>query len=126
MKKIRSVDLKKVSPYLARNERMSKAQKVLEIEHKFRVAQNDYVDHIKKRKVETTRKEELKKEWDSSQQDILNNRVFNRYIEENLKLMDEANRKAYIYKNKVSPKKHQSVAQNINYNKVSFRERKEL
>ena len=88
------------------------------------MAQNDYVDHVKKRKAETTRKEEQKKEWDSSQKDVINNRIFNRYIEENLKLMDEANKKAYVYKNKVSPKKHHSVAQNMDYNKVSFRERK--
>ena len=38
--------------------------------------------------------------------------------------MDEANRKAYVYKNKVLPKKHQSVAQSNDYNKVSFRDRK--
>lgn len=39
--------------------------------------------------------------------------------------MEEANKKAYVYKNKVSPKKGQSVAQNMDYNKVSFRDRKE-
>lgn len=35
--------------------------------------------------------------------------------------MEEANKKAYVYKNKVSPKKGQSVAQNVDYNKISFR-----
>lgn len=40
VKKIRSIDLKKISPYLSRNERIAKAQKVIELEHKFRVAQN--------------------------------------------------------------------------------------
>lgn len=66
----------------------------------------------------------MKKEWDSSQQEVINNRIFNRYIEENLKLMDEANKKAFLYKNKVSPKKQQSARQNLDYNKVSFRDRK--
>lgn len=40
---MRAVDLKKVSPYLSRNERIEKAQKVIELEHKFRVAQSEYV-----------------------------------------------------------------------------------
>lgn len=43
LKQMRSIDLKKVSPYLSRNERIEKAQKVIELEHKFRVAQSEYV-----------------------------------------------------------------------------------
>lgn len=70
------------------------------------------------------KKQELKKEWSAPQQEIANNKIFNRYIEENLKLLDQANRKAYIYKNKVSPQKKADVAQNISYNRISFRDRK--
>jgi hypothetical protein len=43
VKNIRSVDLKKVSPYLSRNEMLKKAQQVIEFEHKFKVAHNDYL-----------------------------------------------------------------------------------
>ena len=39
--------------------------------------------------------------------------------------MDEANRKAYLYKNKVSPSKQAQVSQDVNYNKIPFRNRKE-
>ena len=49
---MRSIDLKKVSPYLSRNERIEKAQKVIELEHKFRVAQSDYMDELQRKKEE--------------------------------------------------------------------------
>lgn len=52
LKQMRAVDLKKVSPYLSRNERIEKAQKVIELEHKFRVAQSDYLQEIKRKKEE--------------------------------------------------------------------------
>ncbi len=45
--KISSVDLKKLSPYLSRNEVLKKAQQVLEYEHKFRMAQEDYQAQVK-------------------------------------------------------------------------------
>jgi hypothetical protein len=48
--------LKKVSPYLSRTEKISKAQKVLELEHKFRTAQNDYIESVKRKKAATSRK----------------------------------------------------------------------
>lgn len=38
--------------------------------------------------------------------------------------MEEANKKAYVYKNKVSPKKAQGVVQNMDYNRLSFKDRK--
>jgi hypothetical protein len=39
--------------------------------------------------------------------------------------MEEANKKAFIYKNKVSPKKFHSVVQDVDYNKIPFKARKE-
>lgn len=56
---MRAVDLKKVSPYLSRNERIEKAQKVIELEHKFRVAQSEYVQELKKKK-EDEKKDKIK------------------------------------------------------------------
>lgn len=38
--------------------------------------------------------------------------------------MEEANSKAYVYKNKVAPKKIQGVVQNMDYNRLSFKDRK--
>lgn len=38
--------------------------------------------------------------------------------------MEEANNKAYVYQNKVSTKKIQGVAQNMDYNRLSFKDRK--
>ena len=43
IQRMRSVDLKKISPYLSRNELLKKAQQVIEFEHKFRVAHNEYL-----------------------------------------------------------------------------------
>lgn len=39
--------------------------------------------------------------------------------------MEQANKKAYVYKNKITPKKTQGVAQNIDYNRLSFKDRKQ-
>lgn len=36
---------------------MAKAQKVIELEHKFKVAQNEFVDNVKKKKTEVQRRE---------------------------------------------------------------------
>ena len=39
--------------------------------------------------------------------------------------MDEANKKAYLYKNKVSPTKTPVVSASVNYNKIDYPNRKE-
>lgn len=66
----------------------------------------------------------MKKEWSTPTEEVTNNRIFNRYIEENLKLMEEANKKAFLYKNRVDPRQHESARREGDYNRVSFRDRK--
>ena len=72
VKNIRSMDLKKVSPYvnsnpnLHRNERILKAQKVIEMEHKFRVAHKEYAETSRKRKEDPIEKKQfIQEEWNS-------------------------------------------------------------
>ena len=72
VKNIRSMDLKKVSPYvnsnpnLRRNDKILKAQKVIEMEHKFRVAHKEYEETSRKRKEDPiNKKQSLHQEWSS-------------------------------------------------------------
>ena len=39
--------------------------------------------------------------------------------------MEEANKKAFLYRNKVAPQKQQSARQQMDYNKVGYKDRKE-
>lgn len=55
---------------------------------------------------------------------MINNKIFNNYIQENLKLMEETNKKAYVYRNSASPVKRPKAAEDVEYNKISFRDRK--
>ena len=41
-----------------------------------------------------------------------------------MRLMDEANKKAFLYRNKVSPNKNQSVKQSMDYNQIGYKDRK--
>lgn len=39
--------------------------------------------------------------------------------------MDEANKKSYLYKNRISPVKNAVVSSSVNYNKIDYPNRKE-
>lgn len=38
--------------------------------------------------------------------------------------MEDSNKKTYVYKNNVSPSKRKNVSESINYNKISYKDRK--
>jgi hypothetical protein len=39
--------------------------------------------------------------------------------------MDEANKKSYLYKNRISPAKNAVVSASVNYNRIDYPNRKE-
>ena len=133
LKQMRAADFKKISPYLSRNERIEKAQRVIELEHKFKVAQEEYTQEIVRQRGKVSQHSAGKPGQQPTGQgqesrvelagEGVSSRIFNRYIEENLKMMDEANRKAFLYKNQREPQ-HRSAA-SLNYNKVRHYDRKE-
>lgn len=130
VKAMSSLDLKKVSPYLARNQKMALAQKVVELEHEYRQAKALYAASTRKdgdalavqrpresKEVETEvpNVEDLKSHADS--------RIFNKYVQENLRQLEEADRKKYLYKNRLAPNYE---GPKVNYKKLSFQQRKEF
>jgi hypothetical protein len=58
-----------------------------------------------------------------SNKEISNNQIFNKYIEENVRMLDEANKKSFLYKNSISPSKR-NIAPSIGYNKIDYKDRK--
>lgn len=68
-------------------------------------------------------KNKIKNAIDTNKESI-NNKIFNRYIEENLKLMDQASKKSFLYKNQTQMTQ-QRISSSLNFNKVPFHQRKE-
>jgi hypothetical protein len=55
--------------------------------------------------------------------ETLGSKIFNKYIEENLKMMEDANKKSFLYKNNTNGSQAR-VASSHNYNKIPFYDRK--
>ena len=63
-------------------------------------------------------------EFIDANKEVAGNRIFNKYIEENVRMLDEANKRSFLYKNKITPER-QKIQSSVGYNKVSFHDRKE-
>lgn len=70
---------------------------------------------VKDKEQEVPDVEELKKYSD--------NRVFNKYVQQNLRKLEEADKKKYLYKNRLPP---DYEGPKVNYKKLKFEERKEF
>lgn len=80
------------------------------------------MESVKKKKEDESR-EKIKSMVELSKESI-GTKIFNRYIQENLKLMDDATKKAFLYKNNLNPAQVRTASSH-NYNKVPFHDRKE-